>query len=152
MDDWRDVGHLRDTVERLREVQIECDEAMAVIERYDAPRTLFYLDPPYLAGTRSNRWRNCAYGPGCEMSDDDHRALARAVARVEGMVIVSGYRSELYEELYAGWVRKEKVTRSDANTETMECLWISPRVREALLPLFAGAGSGEDTDYRTGAD
>ncbi len=46
IEDWIEIGHLPLVVARLRDIQIECDEALKVIRRFDAPRTLFYCDPP----------------------------------------------------------------------------------------------------------
>jgi DNA adenine methylase len=45
VDDFRS-DHLSAVVQRLKSVQLECDQAAAVIDRYDAPGTLHYLDPP----------------------------------------------------------------------------------------------------------
>jgi len=38
--------------ERLQGVHIECLDWRVFITRYDRPRTLFYLDPPYLGAPR----------------------------------------------------------------------------------------------------
>jgi DNA adenine methylase len=70
---FMDTQHLYQVVERLRGVQLECDEALAVVERYDSPDTLFYLDPPYPASTRG-KWYKAVYK--YEMSDDQHREMA----------------------------------------------------------------------------
>jgi DNA adenine methylase len=80
-----------------------------------------------------------------EMDDADHRELARVLHAVEGMVVVSGYPSALYSELYAGW--RVETTRSRTNFTNLadECLWLSPRTHERLQrdaegdfgPLFA---------------
>ena len=43
------TAHLWDYVARLKSVQIECDDAIAVIHRYGRnPKALIYCDPPYL--------------------------------------------------------------------------------------------------------
>jgi DNA adenine methylase len=98
-DDWNDTSHLWGIVERLRQVQFEQDDALRTIWRYDNPTTLFYIDPPYPADTRSVRWRHKAYQH--EMGTEDHTALAVALHQLKGMAIVSSYRSPLYDELYA---------------------------------------------------
>lgn len=134
VDDWTDTGHLRAIVERLREVQIEHDEALPVIERYDTPDTLFYCDPPYLASTRSDRWGSHAYTH--EMTQEDHVELAQVLSEIEGMAIVSGYPSELYDDLYGDWAWVERTAITDARSRATECLWISPAAMDRRLPLF----------------
>ena len=134
--DWLTVAHLEDACKRFLEVQIENDDALKVIERYDTPQTLFYVDPPYVTDTRYETARR-EYRH--EMSDDDHRALAAGLQKIKGMVIVSGYPSELYQELYAGWRRVEMVTHTDSATAATECLWLSPsadaRASSLRLPI-----------------
>ncbi|UCC62274.1 MAG: DNA adenine methylase, partial [Anaerolineae bacterium] len=82
------TDHLMVIAERLRGVEIDCEPALKVIERYDSPVTLFYLDPPYVSSTR-NRWKKHAYAH--EMTDKQHRQLARAVHDLQGMALISGY-------------------------------------------------------------
>jgi DNA adenine methylase len=43
------AGELREIHERLAGVTIECLDFEIFLDRYDAPETLFYLDPPYWA-------------------------------------------------------------------------------------------------------
>jgi DNA adenine methylase len=65
-----------------------------------------------------------------EMTDDDHKELSAAVHELEGMVIISGYQTPLYEQLYAGWHRAERSAQTQGNARTrdrVEVLWISPR-------------------------
>lgn len=91
--------------ERLSSVVIEHCDAAGLVERLATPDTAIYVDPPYLATTRNGR------GPGTDMSDyrfdmgseDDHRRLAEVLRVTPAAVVMSGYPSELYEDLYAGW-------------------------------------------------
>lgn len=135
VDDWNNHGHLWSVVERLKRVQFECDDALRVIERFDEPQTLFYVDPPYVARTRGNRWGTSAY---CyEYTDQDHRRLAEALHGVAGMVIVSGYPSALYDELYAGWrVVTRRESKDNGVRAATECLWLSPRVSAWQPSMF----------------
>jgi DNA adenine methylase len=129
--DWNNIGHLEAIVNRLKQITIENDGALEVIERYDTPETLFYLDPPYVQSTREQRWSLTAYA--YEMSDDDHRRLADTLSRIKGMAIVSGYPSSLYTEIFAGW--QMVTTESAANNQSaakVEALWLSPRTVEAI--------------------
>lgn len=73
------------------------------------------------------------------MSDDDHRALAECLHSVQGMVILSGYHSPLYDELFAGWRIAEIRAKTDFNKETVEVLWFSPNVPAHQTSLFGVA-------------
>jgi len=126
-DDWNNMAHLYEIAARFKRAQIESGDALDCIRRYDTPKTLFYVDPPYVQETRSGRWRTSSYVH--EMDDAAHRALATTLLQAKGMVILSGYPSDLYDELYAGWHRVETTARTDAlasNRERTEVLWISP--------------------------
>lgn len=122
--DWSKTDHLWNIAGRLKTVQIENDEASDVIERFDREGTLFYVDPPYLPESRSKRWSKTAYKH--EMTEQDHKALAEVLRGVKGSVIVSGYASPLYEDLYRGWDRDEMETMADSHlgaVRRMEVLW-----------------------------
>lgn len=123
-DDWSNMGHLGVVASRLKRVQVECDEALKVILRYDTPGSLFYCDPPYVNVTRSDRW--CRHSYQHEMSDEDHVRLAEVLGGIEGMVIVSGYHSELYAGLYGDWKCVTRQAKTDVNSIKTECLWLSP--------------------------
>lgn len=136
--DFAAVDRLYAIAERFRHVQIECDDAFAVIERYDQPQALFYCDPPYLHETRSERW-GIAYAQ--ELTDEDHARLAEALSGIQGMALVSGYDSPLYRELYAGWrmvTRRAHTDRRGAlkgsgEQYRTEHLWISPNAAAAAV-------------------
>jgi DNA adenine methylase len=125
--DWANYpAHITAFVERLKGVTIENRPAERVIENHDTPETLFYLDPPYVQSSRNMRRGNAAYA--CEMTDDDHRALSIVVRSVQGMVVISGYRSGLYDELYRDWPCVEKVALADGARPRREVLWFSPNI------------------------
>ncbi len=87
-------------IERLRTVQIVQRPALEVIRTWDAPETLIYCDPPYLHSTRHEGSRTIY---GCEMSEEEHRELAEVLKTCRGRVVLSGYPSDLYSELYQHW-------------------------------------------------
>src|SRR5262249_50809539 len=111
---------LPEIAERLLRVQIENRPALEVIRLYDAPSTLFYCDAPYVHQARGDRK---AYG--FEMSDEEHCQLADVLARVKGMVAVSGYRCALMDALYQGWRRVEAPAKRchSVKTARQEVLW-----------------------------
>jgi len=71
--------NLEEIVERFQDVTIENQDFEQVVERYDRPDTLFYLDPPYIE-TAYNY-----YGTG----EFDHERLASVLDECEGKWIVS---------------------------------------------------------------
>ena len=116
------VEGLPEIVQRLQRVQIENAPALEVIKRYDSKKTLFYLDPPYVHCSRGD---SNAYGH--EMTDEEHRELADLLHIIKGRSVLSGYRSQLYDELYSDWHRVtalEKICNSSKGIR-QECLWMN---------------------------
>lgn len=110
--------------ERLKRVLILNRPALEVIEGQDGKDTLFYLDPPYLHETRAT---TTEYGP-LEMTEADHGALLDMIVGCRGKVILSGYRSELYDQSLAVWRRVDvELPNQAAGGKTKrrmtECLW-----------------------------
>jgi DNA adenine methylase len=121
------ADHVDGLIERLRGVVIECRDAMAVMVHQDSEETLHYVDPPYLHSTRSTKVRHNDQRKSYkhEMSDDQHVALADGLKRLQGMVVLSGYPSPLYEKLYENWVRLERAAHADGARDRIECLWMN---------------------------
>jgi DNA adenine methylase len=103
------VEGLADVHARLRCVLIECMDALKLIPREDGPETLFYLDPTYLGDTRAapNVYAN-------EMTREDHTRLLEVVLACRGMVMLSGYRSDLYDRQLSRWTRHDFETANHA--------------------------------------
>lgn len=105
----RRVDDFDEIAGRLRGVTIENRTALDILATFDTPDTVFYVDPPYLGDTRSSlryergkRIRDYAHDL---TTDEEHRALSAALHTVKGTVLLSGYGSPLYAELYDGWSR-----------------------------------------------
>ena len=126
-DKWHE--HVSSFTERLHGVFLENDPAIKVIERWDRPGTTFYVDPPYDRNIRHND----LYGE-YEMDDAGQTALAECLGRCEGAVMLSGYPSDLYEDLYADWIRVERETFNVNRNPRTECLWLNDVAAEALEP------------------
>ncbi|MGI5144812.1 DNA adenine methylase [Plantactinospora sp. CA-294935] len=130
--------------ERLRRVQIEQRRAVEVVAQHGrADDALLYVDPPYLPETRNDRG---AYQE--EMTSDDHRSLAEALHALRAMVILSGYASPLYDELYADWTRIDVgISRPTSNRAGRqgavgtETLWLN----RAFDETSAGTRSFDET-------
>lgn len=128
--DWANYpAALKSVVKRLKGVVIENDNAIKIMSQHDSPQTLFYVDPPYLPETRDKGgdYRH-------EMSIEEHIELAKFLNQVKGMVILSGYPSKLYDELYKGWKRVTRVARADGARKRTECLWLH-RINEKQMAL-----------------
>lgn len=124
-------------MDALRGVVVENTDAKSVLEQHDTPDTLHYVDPPYPHGERIT--------PGAyqfEMTDEEHRELAAALHSLDGMVILSGYACDLYDdELYAGWERSVRDVWANGRVRAVsrtEVLWLNPAAaqKRPQLRLF----------------
>jgi DNA adenine methylase len=105
------VDHLEAAAGRLRRVILEDGPALEVIAKYGAPNAVIYCDPPYLATIRSAQAKRRGADYAVEYATQaEHRALAAALHATPAAVLISGYPSPLYAELYdaAGWWRVER--------------------------------------------
>jgi DNA adenine methylase len=121
--DWLNYPRALDQIiERLQGVIIENRDAMAVFSANDHADALFYVDPPYLKGTRDASGGDYRF----EMSDDEHVALAHRLQTLKGSVLLSGYQSELYHDLYGawGWEMLSRQTFADGAQPRIEVLWV----------------------------
>lgn len=131
--DWTGYPHaLSFVAERLRGVVIENRDAIDCMRQHDAPTTLHYADPPYVPDTRSVHTRRTGRGYRHELTTTDHETLAAALHDLQGMVVVSGYDSDLYASLYRDWRRSEKATHADAGSDRTEILWLNVACVAAL--------------------
>lgn len=121
--DWMNYADcLGAAIERLRGVVIENRPAIEVLRQQDAADALHYVDPPYVHSTRkAGMSENYTH----EMTDADHRELAATLRNLGGGVVLSGYPSELYNELYGDWHRVERVALADGAKKRTEVLWIN---------------------------
>jgi DNA adenine methylase len=149
----RMVDRMHEAAERLRGVIIDNRPAIEAIELYGRRSdVLMYIDPPYLASTRrrtqsSRRFRANDYLHDMS-TEEQHRELAAALAATPATVMLSGYHSPLYDELYEGWsVSERQVTASAGNRRgqptirATEVLWCN-RPLMTQLRLEAGGGGG----------
>lgn len=116
------VEGLPEIVQRLQRVQIENAPAIEIIQRYDTPDTLFYLDPPYVHSSRGD-----ANAYGNEMDDEDHAELAEVLNTIKGRAAISGYRTKLYDKLYRKWKRIDAPSKTchSVQKERRESLWVN---------------------------
>jgi DNA adenine methylase len=135
------IGRFAVVAERLMDTTIECCDAADLIDRLATGDTVIYADPPYV---RSVRRRGVQAGNGNDyrqdMTDDDHRRLAEALRATPAFVILSGYPSPLYEDLYHGWCRIDRAvtafssnSRTNARTGRVESIWTNRPVPQLAM-------------------
>lgn len=121
---------------RLTNVSIENRDALDLIRDYGSDRSVcIYADPPYLGSTRGTNYR-------VEMLEDDlHVQLADALRDCKASVVLSGYASPLYEELYPGWHRMELKAPAalSARAAENEVLWSNVPLGSQQAFDFGGA-------------
>lgn len=97
------VDRMAAAAERLHRVSLECMRALDVVVKYaQHSTTCLYVDPPYLGTVRDGT------NYQTEMHDEaSHLALLDALVAARAGVVVSGYRSALYDARLSGWARVE---------------------------------------------
>lgn len=130
--------------ERLRGVVIESMDALTLLAKYDSAETLFYVDPPYPHSTRSFKSRRTGQVYRHEMTDTQHRDLATTLHGLRGMVVLSGYASPLYTDLYPDWRSVTKDTHGDGAVDRTEVLWLNPACSAALECPAVSCPPGDD--------
>lgn len=126
--------HLTTICQRLAGVLVEHRPATEVMLAHDAADTLHYVDPPYMHDTRVRGAQKGRYYRH-ELSDREHAELLATLKTLRGMVVVSGYPSNLYEYELANWTMNTTSARISAGrggSTRQECLWINPACMDAL--------------------
>ena len=118
--------------DRLRHVSLENVEYTTILSRYrDDERALLYVDPPYLAETRSTS-KEYVHDMS---SEEEHRGLLESLLLMSGAVVLSGYRSPLYDEVLADWTPITIGAQTQNGGDREEMLWIN---RTPPPVLFGG--------------
>jgi len=140
--DWVNYpANLKAVIERLAGVVIENRDAIEIIRQHDGHDTLFYLDPPYLPEVRSAKSRRGGgkyHTYAHEMTSQDHELLLMEIRRIKGMVVLSGYSSNLYDYILMDWERIEKQTHADGARARTEVLWLNAASTDRLVQRELG--------------
>jgi DNA adenine methylase len=131
------AGRIAAAAARIAGVSLECLPALEIIARYGRhPSCLIYADPPYLDSVRHSAGHGDSYLHEMR-GEDDHRELADALRAARAAVVLSGYDSPLYLELYDGWHRRQLgAYTGNAGTgkgQRNEVLWSNRPFRQASL-------------------
>jgi DNA adenine methylase len=119
------VERMRSAAGRIANVSLEQRDALELIADYGRhPEVLIYADPPYLGSTRSSLQYVVEMG-----ADLEHRALAEVLKECRASVVLSGYASPLYDDVFADWDRHDisaytgNGTHADRTDRRVEVLW-----------------------------
>jgi DNA adenine methylase len=129
--DWKNYPDALDAlIERLQGVCIENKNAIDVMMQHDSSETLHYVDPPYVFSTR-NKGQDYRH----ELDDNAHIGLFHSLDDLKGMIVLSGYRSELYDDMYSGWYCVQRAARADGASKRIECIWLNTQAQERQRQL-----------------
>ena len=127
---WNKVpGYILEATKRLKDAEIECMDALDLIKKYNRNDCLIYVDPPYLLSTRRQRYYNV------EMEkEEQHIELLEVLKAHSGPVILSGYDTDIYNDLLPGWTKYEIVTQAEQGLKRKEVIWAN--IKDNQLSLF----------------
>lgn len=101
-------------------VQIEHMDALRLIERYNSPDVLMYLDPPYVRSSRKSG-RLYAY----EMDDAGQIELLELINQSRAKIVLSGYQSDLYDQYLQGWKSYSAMSQTTSGQMATETIWLN---------------------------
>jgi len=93
---------------RLQDVQIECTDALRIINSRDENDSFFYVDPPYYNS-------DCGHYDGYTI--EDFKLLLNTLSKIEGKFLLSSYPSPILKEYIKdyGWYSKSKEMNVSVN-------------------------------------
>ena len=94
------VERIAEYTRRFDRVTIENLDAFECLSKYDAPETLFYIDPPYDV--------ECSKSYDSGWTESETRRLVDFLKTCSGSVVLSCYNSPIYQELFnAGYIKRD---------------------------------------------
>ncbi len=112
--DW-----IMEIAERLRKVQIKNRPALEVIKRFNYANVFMYIDAPYLLGVRRGKQYKH------EMTDRDHMELLETALQSKAKIMISGYESDMYNDLLYGWNKETFKSCSEHHGTRQEVIWMN---------------------------
>lgn len=138
---WGNIEGLPAIADRFARVQIESMDAMKLLSQYDRPDALFYLDPTYVASSRSAGHQRVYKH---EMTDEQHVEMLGRAGSLKAAAILSGYDNDVYRGRMRGWGRIELPSKARSSVagstrgrsapppDRTEILWLNPRAMEIV--------------------
>ncbi len=118
LQEWNEIDdRIWDVAERLKHAQIENQDALKLLRRYNRKDVCAYVDPPYVLNTRKGRLYQT------ELGDERQEELLAILNDFKGSVILSGYESELYNQKLAEWHKIYFDANAEAGQSRNEVIW-----------------------------
>ena len=139
---YNKVNALPQYIDRMRHVAIACEDALKVMDQFDSPQTLFYLDPPYI-NTDQGHYKGYTHA--------DFERLLDKMQHVQGACLLShyplpdmSYPTEWREYRFKTFSTVAGTNDMVANkgTERTECVYYKPRTGKL--------GAAEQRVYNSG--
>lgn len=96
---------------RLSRVQLECADALYVIQSRDHEKAFFYCDPPYI-GSDLGHYKG--------YTEADYTALLNTLSGIKGKFLLSSYPSSILDGFVKqlGWQQKQRLMLVTVNTKS----------------------------------
>jgi len=106
---------------RVRHCYIENKNAFDLAMEYDAPDTVFYMDPPYINNPTGTYKHN----------EINHHNLLQLIGMLQGHVVLSGEPNDLYDSQHywshiEKWPAASRIKATSRSKGRFECLWVKP--------------------------
>lgn len=127
---WNEVPDIiHQVAERLKQVQIANTDAVDLIKRFNHENVFMYLDPPYVISSRTSKRPQYQH----EMTEEDHVRLLETITKSKAKVMISGYQTDLYDDMLKGWNRYEYEATAEMGLPRKEIIWTNYGERQMTL-------------------
>ncbi|WP_086348520.1 DNA adenine methylase [Candidatus Enterococcus clewellii] len=118
--EWNEIPErIMEVADRLKDAQIENQDAVKLLQRYSRKDVFAYVDPPYLLSTRKCRYYET------DMEDEQQPELLEVLRDFEGKFILSGYANELYDEILKDCYKVYINAQAEGGQSRTEVLWMN---------------------------
>lgn len=128
--EWNEIPErILEVADRLKCAQIENQDAVKLLQRYNRKDVFAYVDPPYLLSTRKGRYYET------DMEDNQHPEFLVILREFEGKFILSGYDNQLYDDILKDCYKIYINAQAEGGQSRTEVLWLNyePNGQMSLL-------------------
>lgn len=70
------------------------------------------------------------------MADTDHEELLSIALKHKGKIMISGYDSDMYNDILKGWNKVEKSTCAENGLKRTEMLWMNYEIGQMDFKIY----------------